>query len=177
MAPVARQEIWDINRRFDVGDWGRRTTTEIWPDISVIIYNFMKTGFSSCQFLGSLFSFQIRLTPVYKHFQPPIPVYWSVCSYLSRGWSCRGQAINIFDCDIVGSEFEPQSRYYVHFRINTLEKSMKNSYVVPSISLQTFFVQAFKIFVDSWKFSISLLYILWNDWPIFMISGSNKQLQ
>ena len=22
-----------------------------------------------------------------------------------------------------------------------------------------------------------LLYILWNDWPIFMISGSNKQLQ
>ena len=40
-----------------------------------------------------------------------------------------------------------------------------------------FFVQAFKIVVDSWKFTMLLLYILWNDWPIFLISGSNKQLQ
>ena len=29
------------------------------------------------------------------------------------------------------------------------------------------FVQAFKIVVDSWKFSMLLLYILWDDWPIF----------
>ena len=50
-------------------------------------------------------------------------------------------------------------------------------YMVPSISFQTFFVQAFKIVVDSWKLSILLLYILWDDWPIFMISGSNEQLQ
>ena len=40
-----------------------------------------------------------------------------------------------------------------------------------------YFVQAFKIVVDSWKFSMLLLYILWDDWPIFMISGSNEQLQ
>ena len=40
-----------------------------------------------------------------------------------------------------------------------------------------FFVQAFKIVLDSWKFSVLLLYILWDDWPIFMISGSNEQLQ
>ena len=40
-----------------------------------------------------------------------------------------------------------------------------------------FFVQAFKIGVDSWKFSTLLLYILWDDWPIFMISPSNEQLQ
>ena len=40
-----------------------------------------------------------------------------------------------------------------------------------------FFVQAFKIVEDSWKFSILLQYILWDDWPIFMISGSNEQLQ
>ena len=50
-------------------------------------------------------------------------------------------------------------------------------YVVNSISFQIFFVQAFKIVVDSWKFSILLLYILSDDWPIFMISGSNEQLQ
>ena len=40
-----------------------------------------------------------------------------------------------------------------------------------------FFVQAFKIVVDPWKFSMLLLYILWDDWPIFMISRSNEQLQ
>ena len=40
-----------------------------------------------------------------------------------------------------------------------------------------FFVQAFKIVIDSWKFSMLLLYIIWDDWPIFMISGSNEQLQ
>ena len=49
--------------------------------------------------------------------------------------------------------------------------------MVYSISFQTFFVQAFKIGVDSWKFSILLLYILWDDWPVFMISGSKEQLQ
>ena len=31
--------------------------------------------------------------------------------------------------------------------------------------LPDFFVQAFKIVVDSWKFSMLLLYILWDDWP------------
>ena len=36
-----------------------------------------------------------------------------------------------------------------------------------------FFVQAFKIAVDSWTFTMLLLYILWDDWPIFMISDSN----
>ena len=50
-------------------------------------------------------------------------------------------------------------------------------YVVHSIGFQTFSVQAFKIVVDSWKFNMLLLYILWDDWTIFMISGSNEQLQ
>ena len=40
-----------------------------------------------------------------------------------------------------------------------------------------FFLQAFKIVDDSWKFSILLLYILWDDWPILIISRSNEQLQ
>ena len=34
---------------------------------------------------------------------------------------------------------------------------------VPSISFLTFFVWAFKIVVVSWKFSMLLLYILWDD--------------
>ena len=40
-----------------------------------------------------------------------------------------------------------------------------------------FFVEAFKIAVDSWNFSMLLLYMLGNDWLIFMISTSNEQLQ
>ena len=40
-----------------------------------------------------------------------------------------------------------------------------------------FFVQAFKIVVNSWKSSMLLLFILWDNRPIFMISGSNEQLQ
>ena len=40
-----------------------------------------------------------------------------------------------------------------------------------------FFVWAFKISIDSWKLSMLLLYILWDDRPIFMISDSNEQLQ
>ena len=40
-----------------------------------------------------------------------------------------------------------------------------------------FFVLASKIVVNTWKLSMLLLYILWDDWPIFMISGSNEQLQ
>ena len=59
--------------------------------------------------------------------------------------------------------------------IGTLKHSC--TYVGPSISFYTFFVQAFKIVVDSWKFTILLLYILWDDWLIFMISGSKEQLQ
>ena len=38
-------------------------------------------------------------------------------------------------------------------------------------------VEAFTIVVDSVKCSMLLLHILWDDWPIFMISRSNEKLQ
>ena len=50
-------------------------------------------------------------------------------------------------------------------------------YVVYSISFQTFFVQSFKIVVDSWKSIILLQDILWDEWPIFMTSALNEQVQ
>ena len=49
--------------------------------------------------------------------------------------------------------------------------------MVHSIRFQTFFVQVLKSVVDSWKFSVLLLYIEWDDWLIFMILGLNEQLQ
>ena len=39
-----------------------------------------------------------------------------------------------------------------------------------------FLVQAFRIVIDTWKFSLLLLYIIGDDIPIFMISGSKEQL-
>ena len=59
---------------------------------------------------------------------------------------------------------------FVHSHIYTL-------YEGHTISFQTFFVWAFIIVIFSWKFTMLLLYILWDDWPIFMISHSNEQLQ
>ena len=50
-------------------------------------------------------------------------------------------------------------------------------YAIHSITFRLFFVQAFKIVVDYWKFTMLLLYILWDDWPIFMILASNEQQQ
>ena len=50
-------------------------------------------------------------------------------------------------------------------------------YEVHPIRFLTFFLWAFKIDVDSWKFSMLLLYILGDDWPSFMISGPKEQLQ
>ena len=46
-----------------------------------------------------------------------------------------------------------------------------------TINFQAFFQWANKFVEDSWKFSMLLQYILWDNWPIFMISGSNQQLQ
>ena len=40
-----------------------------------------------------------------------------------------------------------------------------------------FFVQPFKFVLDSWNFSMLLLYILWDDRPIFMTPGSNEHVQ
>ena len=38
-------------------------------------------------------------------------------------------------------------------------------------------VQAFNNVVYSWNFTMLLLYILWDDRPIFTISGSSEQQQ
>ena len=60
---------------------------------------------------------------------------------------------------------------------SSLSWRIRICYVGHTISFQTFFVWAFRIVTDSWKFTMLLLYILWDYWPIFMISDSNEQLQ
>ena len=47
----------------------------------------------------------------------------------------RGVMVKAMDCGIVESEFELQSRHYVHFRANTLGKGMKgmNPIILPAM--------------------------------------------
>ena len=58
-----------------------------------------------------------------------------------------------------------------------ISKGHINIYELHTISFQTFFVWAFKIVVHSWEFTMLLVYILWDDCPILIISGLNEQLQ
>ena len=49
---------------------------------------------------------------------------------LSRGGCPRGVMVKAMNCGIVVREFVLQSRYYVHFRANTLGKGM-NPLILP----------------------------------------------
>ena len=51
--------------------------------------------------------------------------FWKHFLYLLFHWGCpRGVMVKALDCRIIESEFKLQSCYYVHFRKNTLGKSM-----------------------------------------------------
>ena len=48
-------------------------------------------------------------------------------------WGCpRGVMVKAVDCGIVVREFVLQSRYYIHFRANTLGKGM-NPLILPAM--------------------------------------------
>ena len=54
------------------------------------------------------------------------------CSISSLEGSPRGVMVKAMDCGIAVTEFVLQSRYYVHFRANTLEKGM-NPLILPTM--------------------------------------------
>ena len=63
--------------------------------------------------------------------------FWVLCSYVvehCRYWlGCPpGVMVKAMDCGIVGREFVHQSRYYVHFRANTLGKGM-DPLIIPAM--------------------------------------------
>ena len=61
--------------------------------------------------------------------------------------------------------------------LKILDLHLQEKILFLCLKIQTYFVQAFKIVVDSWKFTMLLIYILWDDWSFLMISGLNAQLQ
>ena len=52
--------------------------------------------------------------------------------------SPHGIVVNVLDSDILVSEFEPQSSYYVNLKTNTFEKCMNNLF--HSYGSQLFFL-------------------------------------
>ena len=53
-----------------------------------------------------------------------VPVIPIVAVRFERPPKACGVMVKAMDCGIVVSEFVPKSRYYVHFRANTLRKGM-----------------------------------------------------
>ena len=49
----------------------------------------------------------------------------STVLFFSKNHECSGVVTNVLDFDILVCKFKLQSLYNVHFRINTLQKSMK----------------------------------------------------
>ena len=52
------------------------------------------------------------------------------CHHLTKGGCPRGVMVKAMNCGIVVREFVLQSRYYVHFRANTLGKGV-NPLILP----------------------------------------------
>ena len=57
---------------------------------------------------------------------------------------CEGSSAvaSVLDCDILDSEFEPLSQYYVHFQTNTLGKGI-NLFIVPPLAMEIILLQLF----------------------------------
>ena len=58
----------------------------------------------------------------------PKIIYFNIHLSHLRGGCPRGVIVKAMDCGIVVNEFVLQSRYYVHFRANTLGKGMNSHY-------------------------------------------------
>ena len=71
--------------------------------------------------------------PIYQRTQKT-DLLWSVGSpWKDSGEGPRGVKVKSLDCKNVVSEFELQSRYYVHFRTNTLGGGM-TPLILPAMS-------------------------------------------
>ena len=129
--------------------------------IYIYIYIYMCVCVCVCVYTSSTFADNTEFDYLSRH--PSLPVGFLDCSQcLQRADVCK---------------FLFVGEYHTHKHTHTLVYIYIYIYEVHTISFQTFFVWAFKIGVDTWKFSMLLLYILWDDWPIFMISASNEQIQ
>ena len=97
----------------------------------------------------------------------------AIFQWWENGWNDKKWSFSI----------RPRNWFYTLSKVDKISREEYDQiwkvviYEVHMISFQTFFVWVFKIGADSWKFTMLLLYLLWDDWPIFMISGSNEQLQ
>ena len=80
--------------------------------------------------------FIIKYIIKYSKFYQPCNIIYAeiyVAISINSRWCPRGVMVKAMDCGIVVREFVLQSRYYVHFRANTLGKGM-NPLILPAMS-------------------------------------------
>ncbi len=78
-----------------------------------------------------------------------------------------GKELNVNKIDWVKDFLKNKKKTMGHIKIKKLH----------TISFQNVFKWAFRFVVDSWELGMLLLYILWDDRSIFMISASNELQQ
>ena len=93
------------------------------------------------------------------------------------GRRSRGEMVNMYDFNIVVSEIEPQSLYYVHFWTNTLENG-KNIFYQPTYALNS----TIAVSPVDWNCRIHRLHPCWevppnNDCPEYDTKLSDGEAQ
>ena len=115
-------------------------------------------------------------------------IHWESCKRLkfhqtNKCYKNKQECVLEYETHKIHWNFEIQTDHLISARRPDLVLIIKKKKNLSSHIRGTFnkfpyfFVQAFNIVVDSWKFSMLLLYILWDDWQIFRISDSNQRLQ
>ena len=124
---------------------------------------------------GTLHMDEQRLEPTYSCSVPIRDVALRTCrKQWTIGWCGeRGSEISV----LIARYDDIYIYIYIYIYIIYIYIYIYIYYEGHTISFQTFFVREFKILVDSWQFSMLLLYILWDDRPISMILGPNELLQ
>ena len=110
---------------FQINTLGKRINPS-WSSYQWVKYYHCSSSTSMSLVLNSL-RWQWRVTPHSPKFQ----LYCNLIIRLLRCLGCpRGVTVKAMNCGIVVREFVLQSRYYVHFRANTLGKGM-NPLILP----------------------------------------------
>ena len=114
----------------------------------------------------------------------PLPLIFFLSDYYSRLTASVLHILSSQPCKCMRVSYFLVTIYRTHiyiyiYREREREREICNYiclYICGALNMfPDFFVQAFKSVVDFWNFNMLLLYILWDDGPIFMISDLNEQ--
>ena len=137
----------------------RRVCAFVWVCVYVCLYVITHIYLSIC--------LSITVISIYLSMSLFISIFTIYIHMFSGFFECLSSSI--FQLSLSLSHTPPGIYIYIYIYIYVCVCGAFNKF--PD------FFCTFKFVVHSWKFNMLLLYILWDDRPIFMISDSNEQLQ